>query len=156
MLSYSFDLQVCLPPIVVVYILVSFSCFPYCICEKSSCPKMTDLHFYFKFANRSSIIRFLLVHPWTLIRYFGGISTSIWIWTGHNSASIIVTPFLSHIVLKIFPISFYNFRISSILYIRVQIQCDMYISICCMMNYVCPFWAPLLFKNGLVDLLLLW
>ena len=35
----------------------------------------------------------------------GGISTSMWIWSGHTSASIIVTPFHPHNSLRIFPIS---------------------------------------------------
>ena len=36
--------------------------------------------------------------------YFGGILTSICTWSGHNSASIISTPFWSHSFLNIFPI----------------------------------------------------
>lgn len=35
---------------------------------------------------------------------FGGISTSMWRWSGHTSASAIFTPFHSHSSLRIFPI----------------------------------------------------
>ena len=42
------------------------------------------------------------MNPDTLI--LGGISTNIWIWSGHTSAYTICTPFQSHISCSIFPI----------------------------------------------------
>ena len=38
--------------------------------------------------------------------YFGGISTNMWISSGHTSASIMFTFFHSHSFLRISPISF--------------------------------------------------
>lgn len=38
----------------------------------------------------------------------GGILTSICMWSGHASASIISTPFCSHSFLNISPMSFFN------------------------------------------------
>ena len=62
----------------------------------------------------------------------GGISTSMWIWSGHTSASIIVTPFHPHNSHKIFPISarfsLYNtfrryFGANTIWYLQFQLLC---------------------------------
>ena len=65
-------------------------------------------YLYFKFANLSNIIRALF--PFNIpinldTDIFGGIATNIWMWSGHAFASMISTSYLSHIVLRIFPIS---------------------------------------------------
>ncbi|AAO36903.1 hypothetical protein CTC_02437 [Clostridium tetani E88] len=45
------------------------------------------------------------INPETLI--LGSIDTGIWIWSLHTFASMISTPFHSHNILSIFPISFF-------------------------------------------------
>ena len=65
-------------------------------------------YLYFRFACRSNIISelFPLRYPINCdTLYLGGILTSIWIWSGQVSASIISTPLYSHSFLRMLPIS---------------------------------------------------
>lgn len=73
---------------------------------------------YFKFACRSKIINVLLPLRYPIncaILMCGGILTSICIWSGHASASIICTSFCSHNFRSICPISFFSFPYISFL-----------------------------------------
>ena len=70
-------------------------------------PEMLLPYLYLRFAWRSNIIKLLLPLRYPIIcdtLYFGGILSSIWIWSGHASASIISIPFCWHNCLYIFPI----------------------------------------------------
>lgn len=65
-------------------------------------------YLYFRFACRSNIISelFPLRYPINCdTLYLGGMLTSIWIWSGQVSASIISTPLYSHSFLRMLPIS---------------------------------------------------
>jgi len=64
---------------------------------------------------------------------FGGISTSIWIWSGHASACIIWTSFRLHNILNIFAMSCFNspyitflrnFGAKTIWYLQFHVVCD--------------------------------
>ena len=81
---------------------------PYCIHIVAFAPKLPIPYLYFRFACRSNIISelFPLRYPINCdTLYLGGILTSIWIWSGHVSASIISTPLYSHSFLRMLPIS---------------------------------------------------
>ena len=87
----------------------------------------------------------------------GGISTSIWMWSGHTSASIIRTPFHSHSCRSILPISalfspkntfLRYFGANTIWYLQFHFVCDKLITsfllivndlLCCF--YLCS-WQP--------------
>ncbi len=83
----------------------------------------------------SNIIKELLPFRYPIIcdtLYFGGISTSMWTWSGHNSASIIFIPFREHSSLSILPISFLNlpyiicllyFGANTIWYLHLHLVC---------------------------------
>ena len=71
--------------------------------------KCLSPYLYFKFACLSKIIRLLFPLRYPIIcatLYLGGMLRSMWIWSGHASASMISTPFCSHNFLRICPISF--------------------------------------------------
>ena len=80
--------------------------------------KLLEPYLYFKFACRSKIINVLLPLRYPrncAILMCGGILTSICIWSGHASASIICTFFCSHNFRSICPISFFSFPYISFL-----------------------------------------
>ena len=76
------------------------------------------LYLYFRFACLSKIIKLLFPLRYPIncdtLRY-GGMHTSIWIWSGHASASIISTFFCSHSFLSISPMSCLSFPYISFL-----------------------------------------
>ena len=81
---------------------------PYCIHIVAFAPKCRFPYLYFRFACRSNIISelFPLRYPINCdTLYLDGILTSIWIWSGQVSASIISTPLYSHSFLRMLPIS---------------------------------------------------
>ena len=66
-------------------------------------------YLYFKFACLSNIIKLLFPLRYPIncaILIYGGILTSICIWSGHASASMLSAPFCSHSFRSISPISF--------------------------------------------------
>ena len=84
--------------------------------------------------------------------YLDGILISIWMWSGHSSASIISTPFLSHNSRNIFPMSFFNapytaclryFGANTIRYLH---------SPPCVLNCLYPFGLPPLLLTRLANL----
>lgn len=81
-------------------------------------------YLYFKFACLSNIINddLPLRYPMKFdTAIFGGILTSIWIWSIHACASIISTPLYSHNWRRITPISFLNLPyISFLLYLGIN------------------------------------
>ena len=77
----------------------------------SSCPEISRVVFVFKFACRPKIIKLLFPLRYPIncaILICGGILTSICMWSGHASASMMSTSFCSHSFLRICPISFFN------------------------------------------------
>ena len=102
----------------------------HCVDIVPSAPKKCLLpYLYFRLACLSNIIKLLfpLRYPTNrAILKCGGILTSMWMWSRHDSASIIFTSFCSHHFLNISPIFFSVARISLSFCISVQILYDIH------------------------------
>ena len=83
---------------------------------------------------------------------YGGILTSIWMWSLQHSAAIISTSFLSHNSLRIFPISAFispyiacllYFGANTIWYLHLQLLCDkLFTSFMTWPPVVLVVWSP--------------
>ena len=98
----------CLPEAGSLCIPVSLFCFvPQCQ-HSSPCTRNACCHTCISYlhAGQKSRANFCPLYPmiWATL-YFGGMLINMWIWSGHNSASIISIPFWSHSCLMIFPMS---------------------------------------------------
>ena len=91
-----------------IYCSILFAFFPTVSTKYPLHQKCLDPYLYFKFACLSKIISELLPFKYPITSdtlYLGGILISMWMWSGHASASCMIIPFLLHKSLKICPIS---------------------------------------------------